>query len=98
MDYIDKQFAKHGYKLISSDKFGTYYEKKVDEFNYISELAIISKTNCKYLVQCYDRQVVYGYPKKDSDNYRIMNEVDGIDASLLFWIWLKFHQLKHKYK
>lgn len=50
MDYIDKQFAKHGYKLISSDKFGTYYEKKVDEFNYISELAIISKTNCKYLV------------------------------------------------
>lgn len=43
-------------------------------------------------------RVVYGHPEKDSNNYRVMNEVDGIDASLSFWIWLKFHQLKRKYK
>ena len=36
--------------------------------------------------------------RMDSNNYRVMNQVDGIDASLSFWIWLKFHQLKHKYK
>lgn len=98
MDYIDKQFAKHGYKFISSDRFGTYYEKKDNELNYISELAIIPKTSGKYIIQCYDAQIVYGYPEKDSNNYRIMNKVDGIDTSLLFWIWLKFHQLKYKYK
>ncbi len=36
--------------------------------------------------------------RKDFNNYRVINQVDGIDASLSFWIWLKFHQLKHKYK
>lgn len=50
MDYIDKQFAKHGYKFISSDRFGTYYEKKDNELNYISELAIIPKTSGKYII------------------------------------------------
>lgn len=98
MDYIDKQFAKHGYKLISSDKFGTYYEKKDNELNYTSELAIIPKASDKYIVQCYNAQIVYGYSGEKTNNYRIMNEVDGIDAPLLFWIWLKFHQLKYKYK
>ena len=98
MDYIDKQFAKHGYKLVSSDKFGAYYERKNSRFNYTSKLAIIAKNNGNHLIQCYDTQVVYGCPEKNFDNYRLMNEVDGIDASLSFWIWLKFRQLKRKYK
>lgn len=98
MDYIDKQFAKRGYKLVCQNEYGAYYERKDNKFNYTSELDIIAKANGKHLVQCYDAQVVYGHPEKDSNNYRVMNEVDGIDASLSFWIWLKFHQLKRKYK
>ena len=98
MDYIDKQFAKRGYKLVRQNEYGAYYERKDNKFNYTSELDIIAKATGMNQSQCDDAQVVYGHPEKDSNNYRVMNEVDGIDASLSFWIWLKFHQLKRKYK
>lgn len=50
MDYIDKQFAKRGYKLVRQNEYGAYYERKDNELNYISELAIIPKTSGKYII------------------------------------------------
>lgn len=43
MDYIDKQFAKRGYKLVRQNEYGAYYERKDNKFNYTSELCIIAK-------------------------------------------------------
>ena len=95
-NWIDKHFEKQGYKLVRCDKYGARYEKYVKEYNYNSAIHILQKNSGNHLVQCYDTQVLYAKPEDDSKT-KLVNQVDGIYTSLLFWIWLKYKYLSHKY-
>lgn len=95
-NWIDKHFEKQGYKLKSCDKYGAYYEKYVEDCDYTSAIHIGHKNSGNHLVQCYDTQVLYAKPE-DGSKTKLVNQVDGISTSLLFWIWLKYKYLSHKY-
>ena len=93
-NWIDKHFEKQGYKLIRCDKYGACYTKYVKEYNYNSVIHILQKNSGNHFVQCYDENVITA----SVDNKTVfVNSVDGISTSLLFWIWLKYKWLSHKY-
>ena len=93
-NWIDKHFEKQGYKLVRCDKYGARYTKYVKEYNYNSVIDILPKNSGNHIVQCYDENVITA----SVDNKTVfVNSVDGIYTSLLFWIWLKYKWLSHKY-
>lgn len=93
-NWIDKHFEKQGYKLVRCDKYGARYTKYVKEYNYNSVIHILQKNSGNHIVQCYDENVITA----SVDNKTVfVNSVDGIYTSLLFWIWLKYKWLSHKY-
>ena len=93
-NWIDKHFEKQGYKIKSCDKYGAYYEKYVKEYDYTSAIHIAQKNSGRHIVQCYDENVITA----SVDNKTVfVNSVDGLYTSLLFWAWLKYKWLSHKY-
>lgn len=95
-NWIDKHFEKQGYKIKSCDKYGACYEKYVKEYDYTSFIHIAQKNSGRHIVQCYDTQVLYA-KAENSSKTKLVNQVDGLYASLLFWAWLKYKWLSHKY-
>ena len=95
-NWIDKHFEKQGYKIKSCDKYGACYEKYVKEYDYTSFIHIAQKNSGRHIVQCYDTQVLYA-KAENSSKTKLVNQVDGLYASLLFWAWLKYKYLSHKY-
>ena len=95
-NWIDKHFEKQGYKIKSCDKYGACYEKYVKEYDYTSVIHIAQKNSGRHIVQCYDAQVLSA-KTENSSKTKFVNQVDGLYASLLFWAWLKYKWLSHKY-
>ena len=95
-NWIDKHFEKQGYKIKSCDKYGACYEKYVKEYDYTSFIHIAQKNSGRHIVQCYDAQVLSA-KTENSSKTKFVNQVDGLYASLLFWAWLKYKYLSHKY-
>lgn len=95
-NWIDKHFEKQGYKIKSCDKYGACYEKYVKEYDYTSVIHIIQKNSGRHIVQCYDTQVLSA-KAENSSKTKLVNQVDGLYTSLLFWAWLKYKWLSHKY-
>ena len=95
-NWLDKHFEKQGYKIKSCDKYGACYEKYVKEYDYTSFIHIAQKNSGRHIVQCYDTQVLYA-KAENSSKTKLVNQVDGLYASLLFWAWLKYKWLSHKY-
>lgn len=95
-NWIDKHFEEQGYKIKSCDKYGACYEKYVKEYDYTSFIHIAQKNSGRHIVQCYDTQVLYA-KAENSSKTKLVNQVDGLYASLLFWAWLKYKWLSHKY-
>ena len=95
-NWIDKHFEKQGYKIKSCDKYGACCEKYVKEYDYTSFIHIAQKNSGRHIVQCYDTQVLYA-KAENSSKTKLVNQVDGLYASLLFWAWLKYKWLSHKY-
>lgn len=89
----DKKFEQKGYKLIRCDKYGITWEKYIPEYNYTRVLTIVCKLNKNHIVQCYDKQTI----KAENSNLRYVNSVDGIEVSLLFWLWVKYCFVSRKY-
>ena len=93
-NWVDKPFEKQGYKIGRCDKYGARYTKYVKEYNYNSVIHILQKNSGNHSVQCYDENVI----TTSVDNKTVfVNSVDSIYTSLLFWIWLKYQWLSHKY-
>lgn len=93
-NWIDKHFEKQGYKLVRCDKYGARYTRYVKGYNYNSVIHILQKNNGNHIVQCYDENVITA----SIDNKAVfVNSVDGLYTSLLFWVWLKYKWLSHKY-
>lgn len=95
-NWIDKHFEKQGYKIKSCDKYGACYEKYVKEYDYTSVIHIVQKNSGRHIVQCYDTQVLSA-KTENSSKTKLVNQVDGLYTSLLFWVWLKYKWLSHKY-
>lgn len=95
-NWIDKHFEKQGYKIKSCDKYGACYEKYVKEYDYTSVIRIVQKISGRHIIQCYDAQVL-SVKTKNSSKTGLVNQVDGLYTSLLFWGWLKYKWLSHKY-
>ena len=95
-NWIDKHFEKQGYKLKSCYKYGACYEAYVKEYDYTSVIDIVHKNSGKHIVQCYDTQVLSAKTENSSET-ELVNQVDGLYTSLLFWDRLKYKWLSHKY-
>lgn len=93
-NWIEKHFKQHGYKQVQCDKYGAVYVKYNKNDNYNSVISILHKNNGNHLVQCYDENIITA----SVDGKPVfVNSGDGISTSLLFWIWLKYKWLFHKY-
>lgn len=54
---IDKKFEEIGFNKVREDKYGAYYERKNEQYNYIQVLHIIHKANGRHIVQSYDKDL-----------------------------------------
>ena len=80
------------------DWFNNWIDKHFEKQGYklvrCDKYHILQKNSGNHIVQCYDENVITA----SIDNKTVfVNSVDGIYTSLLFWIWLKYEWLSHKY-
>lgn len=79
---IDKHFEQKGFKIWFCDKYGACYIKFNKNPKYNNVIRILHRNNGIHLFQM------------GSENE---NAPNGIPISLLFWVWLKYKWLSHKY-
>jgi hypothetical protein len=91
LNLIDKLIAKYGYINVDESKYGVYYEKQEPQ-NYIHVIGIIDKQNGLPLIQSYDKKTYR------ISEYDYINSQAGFEAPLLILLWLKWKQMKRKYK
>ena len=88
---LDKLISRFGYTKISESEHGVWYEKEEPEYGYTRVLCI-NHRNCGTLVQSYDKQT------HKLSTGRFINECDSIEVKILTLIYMKYLQLKRKYR
>ena len=97
-DLADKKLESLGFIKNEEREHSVFYQKKVEEFNYIHAIDIYFK--------CSGRDVVISYEYDEDDKYRILDKNDkkyyfsiavALEYKELFWSGVKLIAMRWKY-
>ena len=86
---IDRLMKRRGYIKTREDRYGVYYEKR-EPPNIVKTVCVLKLVSGEIVFQSHDPKVVRLV------NGEYINQVFGVEISVLFLMWLKAHYLKLK--
>lgn len=97
-DLADKKLESLGFIKSEEKEHGVFYQKKVEEFNYIHAIDIYFRCSRKGIVISYEYDADNKYKILDKDNKeRYFSIAVALEYKELFWSGVKLIAMRWKY-
>ena len=97
-DLADKKLESLGFVKSEEKEYSVFYQKKVEEFNYIHAIDIYFRCSRKGIVISYEHDVDNKYKILDKNNKeRYFSIAVALEYKELFWSWVKLTAMRWKY-
>ena len=97
-DLADKKLESLGFIKNEEREHSVFYQKKVEEFNYIHAIDIYFKCSGKDILISYEYDADNKYKILDkNDKERYFSIAVALEYKELFWSWVKLTAMRWKY-